>query len=120
MGDARAHWEGGVLVVETENFHSRGWIASSFAGGRLKGIPTSERLHVERYERVSETTIMWTVTVDDPNVYTQPWTMSMPLTAEPNYVIYEYACHEGNYALPNILGGARKAEAAADATRGSR
>ena len=71
-------------------------------------------------QRVSETTIMWTVTVDGPNVYTQPWTMSLPLTAEPNYVIYEYACHEGNYALPNILGGARKAEAAADATRGSR
>ncbi len=121
MGDARAHWEGDVLVVETKNFHNRGWIASSFAGGRLKGIPTSERLHVvERYERVSETTIMWTVTVDDPNVYTQPWTMSMPLTSEPNYVIYEYACHEGNYALPNILGGARKAEAVADATPGSR
>ena len=44
----------------------------------------------------------------------------MPLTSEPNYVIYEYACHEGNYALPNILGGARKAEAVADATAGSR
>ncbi len=123
MGDARAHWEGEVLVVETKNFHNRGWIATSFAGGRLKGIPTSERLHVvERYERVSETTIMWTVTVDDPNVYTQPWTMSIPLTAEPDYVIFEYACHEGNYAIPNILAGGRKAEAdaAMAATRGSR
>ena len=123
MGDARAHWDGEVLVVETKNFHDRGWIATSFAGGRLRGIPTSKALHVvERYERVSETTIMWTVTVEDPNVYTQPWTMSIPLTAEPDYVIFEYACHEGNYAIPNILAGARKAEAVAaqGATRRSR
>ena len=78
MGDARAHWDGEVLVVETQNFNNRGWIATSGAGRRLKGIPTSTRLHVvERYERVSETTIMWTVTVDDPNVYTRPWTISM-------------------------------------------
>jgi hypothetical protein len=119
MGDARAHWEGEVLVVDTRNFHNRGWIATSAAGRRLKGIPTSTRMHVvERYERVSETTIMWTVTVDDPNVYTQPWTISIPLTAEPDYVIYEYACHEGNYAIPNILAGARMQDAAA--TQGSR
>ena len=88
MGDGRAHWEGEILVIETRNFQV-----------------------VERYERVSESTIMWTVTVDDPNVYTRPWTISTPLTAEPDYVIYEYACHEGNYAIPNILAGARKAEA---------
>ena len=114
MGDARAHWEGDVLVVETRNFNNRGWIATSGAGRRLKGIPTSTRLHVvERYERVSRTTIMWTVTVDDPNVYTAPWTISIPLTAEPDYVIYEYACHEGNYAIPNILAGARAQEALA-------
>ena len=114
MGDARAHWDGDVLVVETKNFHNRGWMATSYAGARLKGIPTSTAMDVvERYERVSETTIMWTVTVDDPNVYTQPWTISMPLTAEPDYVIYEYACHEGNYAIPNILAGARMADAVA-------
>ena len=123
MGDARAHWDGEVLVVETQNFNNRGWIATSGAGRRLKGIPTSTRLHVvERYERVSETTIMWTVTVDDPNVYTRPWTISIPLTAEPEYVIYEYACHEGNYAIPNILAGARMEEtlAAQATTQGSR
>ena len=123
MGDARAYWDGEALVVETQNFHNRGWIATSGAGRRLKGIPTSTAMHVvERYERVSETTIMWTVTVADPNVYTQPWTISIPLTAEPDYVIYEYACHEGNYAIPNILGGARMEEAVAAqaATRTSR
>ena len=108
MGNARAHWEGDVLTVETKGFHNRGWIASSMAGGRLKGIPTSTALHVvEQYERVSAQTIMWTVTVEDPNVYTAPWTLQMPLTAEPEYQIFEYACHEGNYAVPNALSGER-------------
>ncbi|MDA1093411.1 MAG: hypothetical protein O3A25_09130 [Acidobacteria bacterium] len=111
MGDARAHWEGEVLVVETRNFHNRGWLATSGAGRRLKGILTTPAMKVvERYERVSEQTIMWTVTVEDPNVYTKPFSISMPLTAEPGYVVYEYACHEGNYSIPNILTGARKAE----------
>ncbi len=108
MGDSRAHWEDEVLVVESKNFHTRGWIASSGAGGRLKGIPTSKELHVvERYQRVSETTIMWDVTITDPNVYTAPWKISMPLTAEPDYQMFEYACHEGNYSVPNGLSGQR-------------
>ncbi len=112
MGDARAHWDGDTLVVETKNFHNRGWIASSAAGARLKGIPTSPELNVvERYQRVSEDTIMWTVKITDPNVYTAPWTISMPLTAEPNYEIYEYACHEGNHAVPNALSGQRVIDA---------
>ena len=114
MGDSRAHWDGEALVVETRNFHDRGWIASSFAGGRIKGIPTSKALHVmERFERVSESTIMWTVTIEDPNVYTAPWTIQMPLTAEPGYLMFEYACHEGNNAVPGTLGGQRVLDAAA-------
>ncbi len=118
MGDARAHWDGDVLVVETKNFHNRGWIASSSAGARLKGIPTSTALHVvERYQRVSENTIIWTVTIDDPNVYTRPWTISMPLTAEPDYEIYEYACHEGNHAVANALSGQRAIDALGSATQ---
>ncbi len=119
MGDARAFWEGEVLVVETKNFHDRGWIASSIAGGRLKGIPVSKALHVvERFERVSQTTIMWDVTVADPDVYTAPWKVSMPLTAEPTYEMFEYACHEGNYAVPNALSGARFLEKSAESTEG--
>ena len=115
MGDARAWWEDDTLVVETKNFHSRGWIASSSAGARLKGIPTSEALHVvERYQRVAEDTILWTVRITDQNVYTRPWTIQMPLTAEPDYEIYEYACHEGNYAVPNALSGQRVIDARAD------
>ena len=118
MGDARAHWDGDVLVVETKNFHNRGWIASSSAGARLKGIPTSKALHVvERYERVSADTIIWTVTIDDPNVYTRPWTISMPLTAEPDYEMFEYACHEGNYAVPNALSGQRVIDARGASTQ---
>ena len=118
MGDARAHWDGDVLVVETKNFHNRGWIASSAAGARLKGIPTSKALHVvERYQRVSADTIMWTVTIADPNVFTRPWTISMPLTAESDYEMYEYACHEGNYAVPNALSGQRVLDADAASTQ---
>ena len=116
MGDARAHWEGDTLVVETRNFHNRGWIASSGAGARLKGIAVSKALHVvERFRRVSENTIIWTVTIEDPNVYTRPWTIQMPLTAEPEYDIFEYACHEGNYAVPNALSGQRVIDARAAA-----
>jgi len=112
MGDARAHWDGDTLVVDTQNFHNRGWIASSAAGARLKGIPTSTRLHVvERYRRVSDDTIIWTVTIDDPNVYTEPWTISMPLTQDPEYEMYEYACHEGNWAVRNALSGQRAIDA---------
>ena len=112
MGDARAHWEGDTLVVETKNFTNRGWIASSSAGRRLKGIPTSERLHVvERYQRVSEDTILWRVTVTDPNVFTEPFTIQMPLTRYPDYEIYEYACHEGNWAVRNALSGERVLDA---------
>ena len=118
MGDARAHWDGDVLVVETKNFHNRGWIASSAAGARLKGIPTSKALHVvERFQRVSADTIIWTVTIEDPNVYTRPWTISMPLTAEPDYQIFEYACHEGNYAVPNALSGQRTIDSRAESTK---
>ena len=113
MGDSRARWDGDTLVVETANYHDRGWIASSAAGGRIKGIPVSEALHVvERFTRVSRDTIMWEATVEDPNVYTRPWVIEMPLTRDPAYVMFEYACHEGNLAIPNILGGGRVAERA--------
>ena len=111
MGDSIAHWEGDTLVVETKNFNDRGMIASSMAGGRLKGVPVTEDLHViERFTRVSADTIMWEVRVDDPEVYAQPFTITMPLTNEPDYVMYEYACHEGNYAIENILSAGREAE----------
>jgi len=111
MGDSVAHWEGNALVVETTNFHGRGMIANSGAGGRLRGVSVTEDLHlVERFTRISEDTIIWEVTITDPEIYTQPFTISMPLTHDPDYVIYEYACHEGNQAIRNILSAGRERE----------
>lgn len=108
MGDSVARWEGDTLVVETRNFNNRGMIASSMAGGRLKGIPVSEELSVvEHFTRVSEDTVLWEVTVEDPPAFTRPFTISMPLTQDAEYEMYEYACHEGNYAVPNILRAGR-------------
>lgn len=113
MGDSIARWEGDTLVVETKNYNDRGMIASSAAGGRLKGVPVSEELHVvERFTRVSEGTIMWEARVSDPVNFAAPFTISMPLTRDDEYVMYEYACHEGNYAIENILSGGRAAERA--------
>tara|TARA_B100002051_G_scaffold263620_1_gene287520 strand:- start:982 stop:2028 length:1047 start_codon:yes stop_codon:yes gene_type:complete len=111
MGDSVARWEGNTLVVETTNFHDRGMIANSGAGGRLRGVSVTEDLHlVERFTRIEEDTIIWAVTITDPDIYTQPFTISMPLTQDPDYVIYEYACHEGNQAIRNILSAGRERE----------
>lgn len=119
MGDARGRWDGDTLIVETTNFHDRGWIASSAAGGRIKGIPHSEALHVvERFRLADPDTISYEVTIEDPPVYSRSWTVAMPLNRDQDYRIFEYACHEGNKAVPNILSGARAQErVAADAEK---
>ena len=110
-GDSVGRWEGDTLVVDTANYNDKGSIATASTAGRMRGVPQSEALHVvERFRRVDAGTISYTVTVDDPNVYTQPWTVSMPLVRDDNYRIYEYACHEANYAVANILRGARLEE----------
>ncbi len=114
MGDSRGRWEGDTLVVETTNFNDRGWISTSGAGGRMKGIPVSESLRVvERFRRTDVDTISYEATIDDPEVYTRPWKVAFPLSRAPDYRIFEYACHEGNYAIENILRGARYQEAVA-------
>ena len=111
MGDARAHWEGDTLVVDTTNFNDRTMIVTSSRDGRLKGLPVGDAMHVvERFTRMSEDEIMWEVTVDDPDVYDRPWTLSMPLTRATDYVMYEYACHEGNQDVAIYLGGGRGEE----------
>jgi hypothetical protein len=103
-GDARGHWNGDTLVIETSNFNGKGWLATNAASGRLRGIELSEAAHVvERLTRVSENTIQYEATIDDPNVYTRPWTLAFPLNRDEPYRIFEYACHEGNYALGNML-----------------
>ena len=111
-GDSVGRWEGDTLVVDTTNYNDKGSIATGSSQARIRGIPQSEALHVvERFRRVDAETISYTVTIDDPNVYTKPWTVSMPLSKDEDYRIYEYACHEANYAVGNILRGARLEDA---------
>jgi len=113
MGEPRGRWDGDTLVVETLNYHGKGWITTSAASGRIKGIPHSNQLHViERFRRVSNDVIDYSATITDPEMFARPWTIAFPLSADPGYRIYEYACHEGNYALENILRGARALEKA--------
>jgi hypothetical protein len=113
-GDPRGRFEGDTLVVETMNFNDKGSIATSAATGRIRGIPHSEQLSiVERFTRVSEDVIEYSVTITDPKVYSAPWTVALPLNRDPNYLMFEYACHEGNLALPNALRAGRVREAAA-------
>jgi len=102
MGDARGHWEGDTLVVETTNFQSR----SAFRNAN----PDTLRF-VERFTRIAPDKLRWTVTVDDPRTWTKPWTFSMPLTLSDSEPIMQYECHEGNYGLRNILSAARAEEA---------
>jgi hypothetical protein len=110
-GDPRGRWEGNTLVVETTNYNDKGSIATSAATGRIRGIPQSERLHVvERFTRVDVRTISYEVAIDDPIVYSKPWKVAIPLNQDPEYQMFEYACHEGNYAIPNELSGGRAAD----------
>ncbi len=99
MGDSIGHWEGDTLVVDTTNFPPQ----QNFRG-------SSENLHVvERFRRADANTINYRFTVDDPTTFTGPFTGEIPFRAM-NELIYEYACHEGNYALSNELSGARNEE----------
>jgi hypothetical protein len=111
-GDSRGHWEGDTLVIDTTNFNGKGQISTSAAGGRIRGIPQSDAAHiVERLTRIDTDTILYEVSIDDPKVYTGPWKLEIPLVLDADYVVYEYACHEGNHALPNILSGGRAQDA---------
>ena len=100
MGDARGHWEGDTLVVETTNFKER----SAFRNAN----PATLRV-VERFARINARQVRWAVTVDDSSTWARPWTFSMPLTAD-DQPVPSYECHEGNYGLRNILSAARAEE----------
>ena len=109
MGDSRGRWEGNSLVVETTNFLP-GTTGMGLNGG---GTPTSDALKLtERFTRMDANTIQYELTVDDPKTYVRPWKVSFPMTQEPGYQNFEYACHEGNYAMRNQLSAARADEAA--------
>jgi hypothetical protein len=104
MGDARGHWEGDTLVVETTNFRNR----SAFRNADAETLTI-----VERFTRTAPDQVRWTVTVTDPATWTWPWTFSMPLTMNDSEPMMLYECHEGNYGLRNILSAARAQERAA-------
>ena len=111
MGDSTGHWEGDTLVVETTNFTDKVAIGSNGAGyPGDPGYHTDALRVTERFTRTSADTLQYEATVDDPKTWTRPWTISMPLKRDPRYELYEYACHEGNQAMSNILSGARAAE----------
>ena len=115
-GDSRGHWEGDTLVVDITNYNDKGSLATNAASQRVRSVPQSENLHVvERFTRVDEKTIHYEVVIEDPKVFTSPWKVAMPLNLEPDYQLFEYACHEGNYAVPNTLSAGRARDRAATA-----
>lgn len=110
-GDSRGRWEGETLVVETTNFLRNTMFPDSSANLHL----------VERFTRVDADTLLYNVTVEDPTTWTRPWTFEVHMAKNPE-PMYEYACHEGNYGVYNILSGARAQEKAAEeaAKKGSK
>ena len=102
LGDSRGHWEGNTLVVDTTNFTGK---------SQFRGATENMRL-IERFTRTDPNTLTYEFTVTDPATFSKSWSGSVPM-AQAKGPIYEYACHEGNYALPDVLGGARAQEKAA-------
>jgi hypothetical protein len=105
MGDGRGHWEGNTLVVETTNF-----VKDIAMNGINFALLTDQLRIVERFTRTAPDELGYDATVEDPGTWTRPWMMHVPFKLDPAYTIYEYACHEANYGLSDILKGAREQE----------
>ena len=106
MGDTRGRWEGDTLVLDTTNLTDKTGVG---ANGRALFHSATMRL-TERFTRTSADTLQYSVTIDDPQLWTRPWTMSFPLARDESYGMFEYACHEGNYGLRNMLSASRAEE----------
>ncbi len=112
-GDSRGRWEGETLVVETRNFRDLGTGHPAPNMERLEAL--GPQLHLtEHFSRLDGDTLSYGFTIDDPTAFARPWTVETTMTKTPN-PLYEYACHEGNYGLLNILAGARAQARATDA-----
>jgi hypothetical protein len=99
MGDSRGSWQGQTLVVETTNLKEGGGVNRAFS---------RHARMTERFTRIDERTLRYEVTVDDPETWSKPWTVTFPLEQDPSYYLFEFACHEGNYwSMRSMLGGAR-------------
>jgi len=108
MGDSRGHWDGNTLVVDSTNFTDK----LGVGGGSI----ASASLHlIEKFTRTAPDTIRYEFTVDDPETFAAKWTAALDLNSKPGYEIYEYACHEGNYGLRNMLSASRADDRAAAA-----
>ena len=108
-GDSRGRWEGETLVVDSVNFTSLG--TGTITVNSSLRVVFDEHLHLtERFTRVREDAVLYEFTIDDPTIWTRPWTVDVPLTKTQGK-LYEYACHEGNYTMPNSLSAARAEEA---------
>ena len=102
FGSSWGWWDGNTLVVETTNLNPTHW---------FRGVPpSSERRVIERFTRVDDETILYEFEIDDPGTYEERWGGQIPFKALGDDLLYEYACHEGNYSLPNVLSGARYEE----------
>ena len=113
-GVSRGRWEGNTLVVEVTHYNAKGTVGTNVATGRVRGLPQSKATHVtERFIPVDENTLLYRVTVEDPDAFERPWTVELTLNRSPDYRILEYTCHEGNYGLENTLRGGRADDAAA-------
>jgi hypothetical protein len=118
-GDSRGRWDGDTLVVDSTNYHDRGWISTHAGSGRLRGAPNSTALHlIERFTMIDQNTIQYEMIVDDPQVFSEPWRAALFLNRSDDYRIYEYACHEGNAAIELVLRGARAEEHIAEPPTG--
>ena len=98
FGVSRGRWDGNTLVVETTNIHE---------GMEHRGASAKNLRLIERFTRTSAGQVDWSMTIDDPTVYTRPWTYSIPMTEDNSQLIFEYACHEGNYGMANLLTAGR-------------
>jgi hypothetical protein len=110
LGDARGYWDGDTLVVVTTNFHPQMLLRGFGARGGGGAIPADNLRLIERFTRIAPGKVEWTMTFDAPTIWPQPWTFSLPMTEDDAQIIHEYACHEGNYGLANILSAGRTAE----------
>ena len=128
LGDPRGHWEGDTLVVNVINFSEKtdGTLKGNAGGGAGGGgssqtafVGSGASLHlIERFRRVAPDTLEYEATVDDPTTWTKPWVLRIPLGVDPRYEqIFEYACHEGNYAVKHMLEQYRNTEKANEVAR---
>ena len=119
VGEARGHWDGDTLVVETVNFDDQ---SDAYFSAPWRAVRSSLRL-VERFTRIGPTELDYTFTLEDPTSFTRRWTASAPMTTDHASRgvtagdMWEYACHEGNHAMINVLTGARREEASARSER---